>query len=264
MLSLLSNTGLTCKVIRTDHAPLRSVLKAKDPEGQLARWIEFLSTFDFEIQYRLGQRHQSADALSCRPCDDRCKGWKSQKQVSFVDVGIQTEMQVPNQDNEQAARCESPVGDRCATVKLEPMWTSAFLRKQQEIGSDLKIIIGWKIASERKPLWEDMSPHSCAVKTLWSQWGRFLLRNGVLCRKWENDIRISHLTRFFSPTVSDRLLLKLTIVTRLQAFVVYGRPYALFSPVIIGQDLHRQFTDWSPVAMFVDQRKCWEKNIVHL
>ena len=30
---------------------IRTVIKAKDPEGQLARSIEFLSTFDFEIQY---------------------------------------------------------------------------------------------------------------------------------------------------------------------------------------------------------------------
>ena len=55
--SLLSNTGITCKVHDSAfelimHAPLRSILKAKDPEGQLARWIEFLSNFDFEIQFR--------------------------------------------------------------------------------------------------------------------------------------------------------------------------------------------------------------------
>ena len=37
--------------IRTDHAPLHFVVQAKDPEGQLARWIDYLSTFDFEIQY---------------------------------------------------------------------------------------------------------------------------------------------------------------------------------------------------------------------
>lgn len=176
--------------IRTDHAPLRSVIKAKDPEGQLARWIEFLSTFDFEIQYRPGQRHQNADALSRRPCDDRCKwckGWKCQKQVSFVHVGVQTEMHVPNQDNEEPANCKGNVGERCATVKLEPTWTSNFLREQQEADTDLKVIIGWKKASERKPLWEDVSPQSRAVKTLWSQWDRLLFRNSVLCRKWEND-----------------------------------------------------------------------------
>ena len=31
---------------------MHSVIKAKDPEEQLARWIEFLTTFDFEIQHR--------------------------------------------------------------------------------------------------------------------------------------------------------------------------------------------------------------------
>ena len=33
--------------IRTDHAPLRSVLKVKEPEAQLARWTEFLSLFEY-------------------------------------------------------------------------------------------------------------------------------------------------------------------------------------------------------------------------
>ena len=44
--------------IRTDHAPLRSVLQVKEPEGQLARWIEFMSSFSYEIEYQAGQRHQ--------------------------------------------------------------------------------------------------------------------------------------------------------------------------------------------------------------
>lgn len=37
--------------IRTDHAPLRSVLQVKEPEEQLARWIEFMSSFSYEIEY---------------------------------------------------------------------------------------------------------------------------------------------------------------------------------------------------------------------
>ena len=56
---------------RTDHAPSRFVVQAKDPERQLARWIDYLSTFDVEIQYRPGQRHLHAHALSRRPCDVR-------------------------------------------------------------------------------------------------------------------------------------------------------------------------------------------------
>ena len=53
-------------------------------------------------------------------------GWKVPKQVSFVHVGIQSAMHVPNQDIDQPANCQGPVGDRCATVKLEPTWTSNY------------------------------------------------------------------------------------------------------------------------------------------
>ena len=56
---------------------------------------------------------------------------------------------------------------------------SDFLREQQEADADLKVVIGWKEASERKPLWEDVSPQSCGVKTLWSQRHRLLFRNSV-------------------------------------------------------------------------------------
>ena len=62
--------------IRTDHAPLRSLLKVKEPKAQLASWIEFLSPFDYETEYREGQRHNNADAMSRRPCTEGCKWCK--------------------------------------------------------------------------------------------------------------------------------------------------------------------------------------------
>ena len=108
--------------------------------------------------------------------------------MSVVHVGVQTEVKVPNQDNEQPDNCEGTVGDRCATVNLEPTWTSTFLREQQVADSDLKVIIGWKKAGERKPSWEEVSPQGRAVKALWSQWDRLVFRNGVLCLKWESDM----------------------------------------------------------------------------
>ena len=89
--------------------------------------------------------------------------------MSLVHVGDQTAMHVPNQDNGQTAECKRPVGERCATVRLEPTWSSHFLREKQQADPDLKVIIGWKEANERKPLWDDVSPQSSAVKTLSSQ-----------------------------------------------------------------------------------------------
>ena len=58
--------------LRTDHSSLRFLLNFKCPEGQLARWIELLATYDYDIEYRPGPKHINADALSRRPCDEGC------------------------------------------------------------------------------------------------------------------------------------------------------------------------------------------------
>ena len=54
--------------LRTDHGSLTWLRNFKEPEGQLARWLERLQEFDFEILYRRGRKHTNADALSRRPC----------------------------------------------------------------------------------------------------------------------------------------------------------------------------------------------------
>lgn len=45
-------------------------MRFKNPEGQLARWLEILSTYDLTIEYRAGRQHLNADALSRRPCSN--------------------------------------------------------------------------------------------------------------------------------------------------------------------------------------------------
>ncbi|KAJ8016400.1 hypothetical protein DPEC_G00006830 [Dallia pectoralis] len=55
-------------LVRTDHAALQWLLSFKEPEGQIARWLEELQTFNFQVEHRAGDRHGNADALSRRPC----------------------------------------------------------------------------------------------------------------------------------------------------------------------------------------------------
>ena len=47
--------------LRTDHGALLWLQKFKEPEGQLARWLEKL---DFTIIHRPGHKHSNADSLS--------------------------------------------------------------------------------------------------------------------------------------------------------------------------------------------------------
>ncbi len=54
--------------IRTDHGSLRWLLNFRNPEGQVARWLQILGEYDYEIVHRPGKSHQNADSLSRRPC----------------------------------------------------------------------------------------------------------------------------------------------------------------------------------------------------
>ena len=55
-------------LLRTDHGSLTWLSNFKEPEGQLARWLERLQEYDFTIAHRPGKKHQNADSLSLRPC----------------------------------------------------------------------------------------------------------------------------------------------------------------------------------------------------
>jgi len=84
--------------VRTDHGSLRWLCNFKNPEGQLARWLEVLSTFDMALEYRPGRRHQNADGMSripCRQCDkiEQGRGEMWPPELSHPEVACQTEDQ---------------------------------------------------------------------------------------------------------------------------------------------------------------------------
>ena len=64
---------LTEKItVRTDHNALRWLLGFKEPEGQLARWLIELSSYDIDVQHRPGAQHANADGLSRLPLCLQC------------------------------------------------------------------------------------------------------------------------------------------------------------------------------------------------
>ncbi|MCG7874760.1 MAG: ribonuclease H family protein, partial [Candidatus Thiodiazotropha endolucinida] len=55
-------------LVRTDHSSLKWLMNFKNPEGQIARWIETLSCYDMKVEHRPGRLHQNADGVSRIPC----------------------------------------------------------------------------------------------------------------------------------------------------------------------------------------------------
>ncbi|CAC5420078.1 unnamed protein product [Mytilus coruscus] len=50
-------------LVRTDHGALTWLTNFKNPEGQLARWLEILGTYNYTIKHRAGPKHNNADGL---------------------------------------------------------------------------------------------------------------------------------------------------------------------------------------------------------
>ena len=77
--------------LHADHGSLKWLRNFKDPEGQLARWLEVLQQFDFEVVHRPGRKHINADALSRIPClqctkDTHLSSYPAEEQVAVIEL----------------------------------------------------------------------------------------------------------------------------------------------------------------------------------
>ncbi|KAL5516359.1 hypothetical protein EMCRGX_G001657 [Ephydatia muelleri] len=138
--------------VRTDHASLRWLQSFHEPEGQVARWLECLSEYDFEVVHRPGTKHTNADALSCMPCP--------QCQLSFPQVcTMQSDIWLP-------------------------CWTLDELAEEQRQDSSIGQVIQWmENDSIPRVFPKHLSSHTQA---LWAQSSYLVLQNGVLYRRWED------------------------------------------------------------------------------
>eukprot|EP00731_Ephydatia_muelleri_P004715 Em0002g891a len=138
--------------VRTDHASLRWLQSFHEPEGQVARWLECLSEYDFEVVHRPGTKHTNADALSRMPCP--------QCQLSFPQVcTMQSDIWLP-------------------------CWTLDELAEEQRQDSSIGQVIQWmENDSIPRVFPKHLSSHTQA---LWAQSSYLVLQNGVLYRRWED------------------------------------------------------------------------------
>ena len=66
-------------IIRTDHSALQWVMSFKEPQDQMARWLEGLLQFDFVVQHQAGKKHGNVDGPSRIPCEpDGCDCYDDQ------------------------------------------------------------------------------------------------------------------------------------------------------------------------------------------
>ncbi|KAJ8359452.1 hypothetical protein SKAU_G00159770 [Synaphobranchus kaupii] len=146
-------------LLRTDHASLTWLLNFKDPEGQVARWLEQLQGY-FEIRHRAGRLHGNADALSRRPCAaQECRYCSRQEERDQVSPDV-------------------------AVV--------------QETDSTLGKVRGWLEAGQR-PERSVVSAESPELKSYYSLYSSLVQRDGLLYRRWQAPGRGSDILQLLVP-----------------------------------------------------------------
>ncbi|GFV08228.1 retrovirus-related Pol polyprotein from transposon 412 [Trichonephila clavipes] len=152
-------------LLRTDHASLTWLMNFRNTEGQVARWIQRLNEYYFDIRHRKGSSHGNADALSRRPCPENCR--HCSRVETKYDYAIR---QITT-----------------STATPPDPWSDEKVREDQMADPDIKPLIEFMESSSNKPSWQDISAYSPTTKQYWALWNSLHLRDGVLYRKFESE-----------------------------------------------------------------------------
>eukprot|EP00731_Ephydatia_muelleri_P033149 Em0025g105a len=160
-----------------DHNSLQWLRNFKEPQGQVARWLDILAEYDFSVQHRPGLQHSNADALSRLPCKQ---------------CGLQTSTPLPGLPD---AVKKGGSGDGAALLQEGSVcFLSVEDPKQlQDNNADLRQVILWLQHDDFPPVLP--KDGSKCVQTLWSQKDHLVLDHdgGVLYRRWEDVPGKGHL-----------------------------------------------------------------------
>lgn len=190
--------------LRTDNAAVSYMTTLKEPENQLARWLEELSPYHFELVHRAGRSHNNADSLSRRPC--RQCGRKEQDAdpgppgpQAAVEDGTNTG---PTSCSLVAHSRDKPsVAGTCAVITrqqrateespVQPLWLDGWdhleMRDSQLRDPEIGLVMKALDDGRPRPDWSQVASKDQAVKVLWGQWKRLKIQNGVLYRRWEEE-----------------------------------------------------------------------------
>lgn len=162
-------------LIRTDHISLKWLMSFKNLEGQLARWVERLQQYEFEISYRKGQVHKNADGLSRRQCEEiGCKYCEK--------VEVKNKLKEENQ---------------VARVIFEGKSLEEWQKEQRE-DPDILIFLEGKEEGVR-PSREEIAARGDSARVYWFYWDALVLEKGVLYKKWESPSLKSNVLQLVVP-----------------------------------------------------------------
>ena len=188
-------------LIRTDHQALRWLFTMKEPKSRIARWIESLSEFNFEIEHRSGIKHGNADGMSrCpNPWNCNCKNFeqlkcgpcsKCQRKNELMEGKFPETIHDPGKTTQ-----DIPI--RVARESLRNKWplkvTPKEMEKKQMEDPDITLVHKW-VKEGKRPSAIQISTASPTTRHYVLNWDSLVISDGVLQRRFHRkDGTSSHL-----------------------------------------------------------------------
>jgi hypothetical protein len=233
--------------VRTDHQALVWLFKLKEPKGKIARWIEILSHYDFEVEYRPGHKQSHCDALS-RCVDPRscscpdfntleplkclpCKKCKKRAQDMLLDEKYLCYL-IPDEQCSQEKIMEIRPAKNTARSLIENHQTAqpGTSRDNSHIKPDTKLLWDPKHPGEQlkesqckdpdiysilkakqescKPTSHEMLMRSPAARHYWILWDNLEVKDGVLFKRFAKGDQTGEFSQLVVPYQMKSQILK--------------------------------------------------------
>ena len=177
-----------CKfLVRTDHHSLKWLMSFREPEGQIARWLERLQEYDFEVEHRAGKSHCNADAMSRKPrrfhgdCPSCGPTEPLRTRVFTLTPG------------------HSKVGEDVTPGNL---WSVDAIAQAQREDPDIGPVLGQYLKKRKKPPMRELQSLSSTSSAIWARCELIEVADGVLCIRSEK----------ISPPRQHRVVLPASLV----------------------------------------------------
>ncbi|MEE4247031.1 MAG: reverse transcriptase domain-containing protein [Kangiellaceae bacterium] len=156
-------------LVRTDHSALQWIRKCRGARGILGRWNTILDEFpfdvisrmeeyEFDIQYRPGEHHGNADALSRRPARDG----------------------PPKKHHEECPSCKPSTVRANAVGNVQPRSVAELQDSDPDIAELKELVAGKKDCPPKT----ELAGVPRSLKSLYGEYENLLVIDGVLYRRW--------------------------------------------------------------------------------
>ena len=206
-------------VVRTDHNSLTWLMGFRNIEGQLARWIEELSSYDMQIVHRAGKDHVNADGLSRIPDSlDMCNCYTVGSKVEDLPCGgckycVRAHGQWDRfrKDLDDVVPLAVRSVAFCDNLRMDNTWVDQFssedLRDMQMKDETVGQLLRW-IEADYTPSQADLALASPAVKYFWLLRRQLVLISGVVYYRQIDVLATQPEKVLVTPATLHRMLLE--------------------------------------------------------